>query len=280
MGFAVGSFSAIIPEYIIEVSDDKSKDGIAHEFGISFGIFCCTFLGNFFSWRTQPYIWLFFSMALIFLYSYLPDISKSIDEVERSSIFTNKPLFFSCLLLMFFQQFSGINAIQSNLSAILQNNFESAFAASSKCFAPIVSFFLVEKYGLKNLFKLSSICCSISLLAVVICPDFLKVLSILIYLFSFGIGLGPIPWIIPPLVFSPNVRSNASSTLASSNWILSYFVVSCYSPLASVVNQNMIIAGFGIINLFSFIFGCFYFPVSSLMEQRRPIEDEFPLLFD
>lgn len=164
---------------------------------------------------------------------------------------------------MFFQQFSGINAIQSNLSSILENNLQAAFASLAKCISPMISYYFVEKIGLKLTYSISSLLACFSLNLIRYVPQNYFVFPLLLYLFGFGLGLGPVPWVIPAISFPENVRSSALSILASLNWILSYLVVSSYLPLTEIFDKMLLFSIYALVNFTGMLFGYNCFPSHS-----------------
>lgn len=276
LGISSGGFSSILPEYISLISTTKEKDGILHEVGISLGPFFCNLLGSFITWRIQSIVWLLTSIFMFFSLNSVPQKEKIQSSYSNESVFSYRKLLIVCFFYMFFQQFSGINAIQANISSILENNLQAAFACLAKAISPMISYYLVEKVGLRLSYSISSLFACLSLFLVRFVSQSSYALVFLIYLFGFGLGLGPVPWVIPTLSFPESVRSSALSMLASSNWILSYIVVSLYIPLTQTIDKVSIFSMFGLINFIGMLFGYYFYPI----EIARPlrISDESPLL--
>ncbi|GJQ70737.1 hypothetical protein Trydic_g670 [Trypoxylus dichotomus] len=131
------------------------------------------------------------------------------------------------LTLMFFQQFGGVNAIIFYTSSIfneahikLDAKVASIIVAIMQVIATFISSLIVDRAGRKVLLIGSTFIMSISCLLLglyfslkdrmTIDPDvlsslgFLPVLSLSLYIIAFSLGLGPIPWIIPSELFTPD----------------------------------------------------------------------------
>ncbi|XP_045468103.1 facilitated trehalose transporter Tret1-like [Harmonia axyridis] len=148
------------------------------------------------------------------------------------------------LCLMFFQQFSGINAVIFYTTSI--------FRASRWDVSPIVcttiiglvnllaTFLangLIDKLGRKVLLQISSILMTIGLgclgfyyyLKEILVVDveefgFLTLLNLIIYVAGFSIGFGPIPWLMMGELLPFETKSLAASLATSFNWICTFII--------------------------------------------------------
>ncbi|KAA0185711.1 hypothetical protein HAZT_HAZT004444 [Hyalella azteca] len=140
------------------------------------------------------------------------------------------------LTLMAFQQFSGVNAILFNLKVIFESakmsitsNVASIVVGSAQIAATLVAAGLMDKAGRKILLVLSTGGMAISLGsmgAYFYLPsennadsfDWLPVASLMVFIFAFNTGFGPIPWILLGELFSPDVKELAGSMAALVSW--------------------------------------------------------------
>lgn len=163
--------------------------------------------------------------------------------------------------LMFFQQFSGINAIILYSSDIFQESgvkFDPKLAcvvvAAFQVIATFASSLVVDKWGrrllllisasimaLSSLFlgiyftlKIHSLISNSALNAIAFLPTF----SLCAFVIVFSLGFGPIPWMISSEVFIPQVKSIAGAAAGSFNWGLAFLVTKFYIELKNGIGQD------------------------------------------
>lgn len=133
---------------------------------------------------------------------------------ELFSVKANRKGFFICVSLMFFQQFSGINAVIFFATQIFESAGSNIKASVCSIIIGIVQVLmtfaaaaLVEKAGRKILLLLSStvMCLCLATLGVYFyLKEVLKydvsnigiipLLSLILFIICFSLGYGPIPW--------------------------------------------------------------------------------------
>ncbi|CAL4174098.1 unnamed protein product, partial [Meganyctiphanes norvegica] len=162
-----------------------------------------------------------------------------------------RPLFIS-LALMFFQQFSGINAVLFNLGIIFESSGSSMSSEVSSIIigvVQVVSTFvaclLMDKAGRKILLIASSSVMTISAAALGYYfyekefnekyatehLSWLPLLALILFISSFSLGYGPIPWLMMGELFSADVKELAGSIATAFNWTLSFIVTSIFVSL-------------------------------------------------
>lgn len=154
--------------------------------------------------------------------------------------------FFLALGLMFFQQFSGINAVLFYQSDIFKKAAPESDAAQSTiwvCLAQVIATltgsFLVDRLGRKMLLLMSGIGHTLSLLVFGIYSyksagsdsyqaeyAWLALASLIVFIISFSLGFGPVPWMLIPELSSSRVRSLVASIATAFNWTCVYIVTS------------------------------------------------------
>lgn len=279
LGLTVGSFSTVCPLYITEISPTEVRGsyGILHQFGVVTGACLCYMLGIFFEWR---FISLYLSIApsLLILFSWFIPDAKSDEEKSKihskdklCSKFFMKPLIIS-FLMMFFQQFSGCNGFLSNLNKIfkdagasLKPSVASFFVGLSGLVATGISAPLVAKLGHRPSWHISTSFCFLSLFAAGLNyyfkgPKVLPVIMMILDNFMFGLGLGPIPWVITPELFPDSVRAVATAIMTSINWILATIVMIIWPAMSNHLGFGASIIFFGIICLIGLIWGIIMLP--------------------
>ncbi|CAG7834852.1 unnamed protein product [Allacma fusca] len=156
-----------------------------------------------------------------------------------------------CLMLMFFQQFGGINAvtfysvdifkdagtnIDDNLSAIILGVVQVTFV--------IVSTMVIERLGRRILLILSEVGISISLLALGTYffikeqyPEqatglgWLPLTSLMAYVLSFNFGLGPVPWTLMGELSPPHAKGLISSLTTAFSWGLGFIITKFFKDM-------------------------------------------------
>ena len=171
------------------------------------------------------------------------------------------------LFLMFFQQFSGIYYV-ANFHVIHVYNATSPFYMYTsynfqlmvllevgvfQFFATFTSAALVDFLGRKTLLVLSScvmVICSTGLgiyfslfdcYEIWECGPFLPVLNmrliVLLYIISFSLGWGPIPWVMMSELVPLQVRGLASAAATFVNWLLVFSVAVIFSHNDAATNK-------------------------------------------
>jgi SP family facilitated glucose transporter-like MFS transporter 8 len=147
------------------------------------------------------------------------------------------------LFLMIAQQFSGINAIIFYQTPILMDAnidwYETAAVLTMvlQVFMTVVACLLIDKLGRRPLFIMSMAGMACSSFAVGVyfmlqSPGepakavWLLLAGSYMYIASFSIGAGPIPWLMMAEIFPDDVRGKACLIAAAVNWGCS-FVVTC-----------------------------------------------------
>lgn len=159
----------------------------------------------------------------------------------------NRVALIICLCLMLFQQVSGINAIIFYTMAI----FESAGSTMDPSTCTIIvgvvqvlmtfgSTLLIEKAGRRILLLQSSVVMGICLAIVgifyhlkiggsdVSAIGWLPLVSVVLYIVSFSLGFGPIPWMMMGELFAPDVKGIASSIAVMFNWTLVFIITKTF----------------------------------------------------
>ncbi|XP_019530905.2 facilitated trehalose transporter Tret1-2 homolog [Aedes albopictus] len=148
--------------------------------------------------------------------------------------------------LMFFQQLSGINAVISYTTFILNDTNSGVLVATPvttvivgaiQVVVMLLTIFIVDKVGRRILLMISAIFMAIStiLLAVyfqlqeddstqVKNLGWLPVLAVCLFIAMFSIGYGPIPWLMVGELCASNVKAYVSPLAGAFNWLLASLV--------------------------------------------------------
>lgn len=185
--------------------------------------------------------------AIQLLQSDLDSSSGTASIADLVRVRSNRTALIICLCLMLFQQVSGINAV------IFYANF--IFASAGSTMDPSIcaiiigvvqvlmtfgSTLLIEKAGRRILLLQSSIVMGVCLAVVgifyhlqlggsdVSSIGWLPLVSLVMFIVSFSLGFGPIPWMMMGELFGSDVKGMASSIAVMFNWTLVFIVTKCF----------------------------------------------------
>lgn len=192
----------------------------------------------------------------------LEEMQKDVDNAARQraglkSMVTNRAsrkALICGLGLMFFQQFSGINAVIFYTNDI----FKSAGSNISPVIATIVvgvvqsiatyiSSVLVDKAGRRILLLQSCIIMGLCLVVLgiyfrlqevgyaVASIGWLPLLCMVLFIISFSMGFGPIPWMMMAELFSVEFRGTATGFTVVTNWLLVFVVTLCFPIMKDAI---------------------------------------------
>ena len=193
-------------------------------------------------------------------------ITKEINQLEDA--LNNKPKgnFFNSLFrkelikpiligitLHITQQLSGVNAVIFYSTSIFENagvqnaSIATAVIGLVNVIATIFSVFLIEKLGRKILLLVSEIwsfffyiLLSISFILIhyniaVQVMNIVTVISVVMFIIGFAIGLGPIPWVMTSELYPDEVRGFISSCLLALNWSIVFGVGLTFDSIDSLI---------------------------------------------
>lgn len=199
--------------------------------------------------------------------------------------------FLVSLALMFFQQFSGINAIMNFLVQIFAAaGFDNAKVASIiTTSVPLVTTtiacLLIDRVGRRVLLIVSGIIITVAqfLLALsfylstvkdVTNLGWLSLLALLLFNGSFNLGWGPVPWAVLGELFSPPAKGLSSGISTAACWFLSFVVVLVFLPMQDTFQPYGTFWFFSAICFVSIVFVVFLMP-----ETKGKTLEEIELLF-
>lgn len=188
-------------------------------------------------------------------------------------IFKSKGLraaFFLSIGLVAFQQLSGVNiiifyaqSIFTDAGVTLAPELCTIIIGTVQVLASGVTPFLVDKWGKRFLLLLSASGMALSegILALFFYfrentqqdlsnLGWVPLLSVVVYIVMFGLGLGPLPWAVLGEIFPGNIKSAASSATASVSWILGFFMTNYFDALTNLIGKS---GSFGIFTIFCVI---------------------------
>lgn len=84
--------------------------------------------------------------------------------------------------------------------------------------------------------------------------SWLPVVSLIAFVFVYCVGFGPLPWAVLGEMFSPEVKSQASTIVATTCWILGFLVTKYFSAVDSALGTHWSFWIFGIFCGIAFMF--------------------------
>lgn len=146
------------------------------------------------------------------------------------------------------QQFSGINNAFNYSSSFLEANgldgpiiteIAVSMNVANVCVTLLVTR-LMDSAGRKMLLLLSAGGMWVSIIALTVAlaspghpwTSALSIVSVVFFVMTFGIGMGPVPWLLPAELFPMDMCSRGTSLAATCNWIANFIVVQSF-PIVS-----------------------------------------------
>jgi len=152
--------------------------------------------------------------------------------------------------IMLFQQFSGINAVIFYSGSILETagmedaNLGGALIMAVQVLLTGVSMVLMDKAGRKVLLGLSATGMAASGLALAVFfvngkkPTWLALMSLMTYIATFSLGMGPVPWLFMGEIFPANARALACSVATLANWSFSFLVTYYFNRVQALLKPQ------------------------------------------
>ena len=173
-----------------------------------------------------------------------------------------RPLYV-CVTLMVVQQFSGINNAFNYSSTFLKMNglgddTITTIAIAMNCgnvLVVLLSSVLMDRLGRRTLLLLSigGMAAASALLtaALLLGSTALVCAAILLFVVTFGLGLGPVAWLLPAELFPMGKRAAANGVATGANWLANFavgqlflLVAGALGPLAFIPFGAILAAGF------------------------------------
>lgn len=284
MGILLGSISSLSPMYLVELAPQGYTGfyGTFNQLSISVSYSLLNFLGPYLDYQKLCYYSAVFPFLEAILIWLVPETSPDVidDQIDKSEVdnYSNneklcqkKNLFglFIGIVLNFIQQCSGISAFITNMTDMMRSSSlnlspsnQAGIVQLSQCVACILSCFLVEKIGRKSSWLISCFGATTFLLLYPLngkyqWSNWIPIVSLFMFQFSYGFGLGTIPWFIIPEYFDFSVRSKATAFCVAFNWLMSFGVIFIWPIMNSELGKYDSFYVFMGVCSFGFIFGLF-----------------------
>ncbi|KAF2733921.1 hypothetical protein EJ04DRAFT_535135 [Polyplosphaeria fusca] len=185
------------------------------------------------------------------------------------------------IMVMLAQQLSGINSIVmygvSLLAKLLQSNSAllNLVVSAINIVVTAACAPLVDKLGRKTclLNSLAGMGISSVLLAIGIIQSIriLSAVAVLLFVSSFALGLGPVPFILSSELVGPDAVGATQSIALAANWIAT-FVVAQFFPLVSKLLPGKVYFIFAALSAFFFVFISLFVPET---KGKKTIDETF-----
>ncbi len=212
------------------------------------------------------------------------DWKKHLDEMSEvadskkipRNLSSYKSILIVGLLLSVFQQITGVNTVIYyapkifGLSGDLSS--DSALLATFgvgiiNFVATLVAVWLLDKVGRRTLLLVGifgMLVCQL-FLGIAFAPqgkvlDIMALLSVMGYVCFFGIGLGPITWVVLSEIFPLKIRGKAVGMALFANWFANYLIALTFLPLLTKLGMSLTFFMYALITLIACIFVYFCIP--------------------
>lgn len=272
-GVIIGGFACIIPVYLTNMCPEETVGffGCLNQLGIVLGMLIFSLVGSFIDFKIVAVIGAVFDIIFCGVIWLVPNEKN---EKDKESLYQRQhvPKIFIAVMLMIFQQFSGMNAILNNIDTIMLNtnisrdtNIQSALVEIAQLISVLVACFTMDVFGRKKLWLISSVGIIISLLLYIFSLyktflGYFQATVVFLLMLSFGQGYGPIPWFICHDLFPKPARLDAQMYITFGNMIASYAVVSLYPVMNRKLNDITTILIYACITVFAIPFGAVFIP--------------------
>ncbi|CAH1985406.1 unnamed protein product [Acanthoscelides obtectus] len=205
------------------------------------------------------------------------DSNESVMELFNRN---NIKLLAIVLGLMFFQQFSGINAVIFYTTRIfkesgssLNENICTTIVGTVNFISTFIAAVLIDRFGRKVLLYISSVSMLLSLTTLgtyfylkietdidTLQFGWLPLVSFMVYVLGFSLGFGPIPWLMMGEILPARIRGPAASISTSFNWSSTFIITKTFLLIIEAIGLYYTFWMFAVIVLGSLIFSIFCVP--------------------
>lgn len=176
------------------------------------------------------------------------------------------------LSLAIFQQLIGVNTIIYYAPTILQYTGLSAGSAILQALTigltnvvfTIVAILVLDRFGRRALLQTGTAVCTGALVVLGLffalhglrdAVPWLALVSLIVYIAGFAVGLGPVFWLMISEVFPLRIRGPAMATSTVANWSFNFIVSFSFLTVVSVISRAgtfWLYAGLGVIAMVIF----------------------------
>jgi MFS family permease len=197
---------------------------------------------------------------------------ETLGMIQVTMTSDNRKAVFAVVMIMIAQQLTGINSIVmygvTLLSDLLESNSAvlSLIVSALNIVVTIVCAPMIDHLGRKSclIMSISGMGLSAFALAFGIRGEMstLSAIAVLTFVGSFGVGLGPVPFILAAELVGPEAVNATQSWALSANWISTFIVAQFFPIVNAALGKGIIYFIFAGIALFFAIFVTVFVPES------------------
>ena len=79
--------------------------------------------------------------------------------------------------------------------------------------------------------------------------SWLPVVALVLYVFSYSYGFGPMPWVVMSEIFAPRYKNIAAGFNAAFNWLMGFIVTTSFKSIQEVTGSAYIFWAYSAFNL-------------------------------
>ncbi|KAK8886534.1 glucose import [Tritrichomonas musculus] len=269
-GILLGFFHSVHISYIMHFAEKESlgHHGCLVQFAMFLSLCFLNFLTFAVSWRTLAVILSIQSFLFAGLIWLVPESPIQQKSSSHAYIF-HSPNFKNLLIMitiMFVQCFSGIGFMIDNCPRLMSSigidiapELQSVLTNFIGCLATLVASFIIDIVSVRYMWGLSTFGMVLSLIIYditlkVVCPNWLGVFSVFLYFLFFGLGSGPIPWLLPGVIFQEPVMIESGCI----NCFMNRFMDIWFGYLLTYITESVGEFGSVIFNAGFSLAGCLF----------------------
>lgn len=310
LGIAVGGASVLAPVYISEIVPARRRGFMVglFQFNIVFGILLA-YLSNFLvgqfvagdvEWRWKVGVAAIPSLLFLFMLFFIPqsarwlackgrtaEAEQSLRRVGASETLADitapeeghghlswrlhrKPIIFA-MLLAFFNQFTGINAILYYLNDIfaaagfgkVSGDIQAVAVGLANLLATLIGMTFIDRLGRKKLLVAGGLVMAVALAGVALVmgsghgSQYLLAL-LAVFIFAFAFSQGAVIWVYLSEIFPNSVRATGQSMGSATHWIIN-FTITLLFPIIAAHSRAFPFVVFAVVTLVQvFVVGRFF----------------------
>ncbi|XP_015433146.1 PREDICTED: facilitated trehalose transporter Tret1-like [Dufourea novaeangliae] len=296
-GVGCGASSILVPLYLSEIMEDTVKEclGTIYQFQIALGILFTYVIGFSNNWTAIALLCALAPAVLSIATQSIPEspmwlirqrrqtVAEGIVSHSRGKCLTfelkkHRKASIIAFGTMVFQQLSGMNTLVSYATWIFQHiriplssTTCSVITGSMYLIATMFSKHLIDRIGRKLLLFLSLSIMSVSMFVLsgyfrlqkeqdVSRFTWLPFLSLVAFVVAFGVGCGPIPWILIDRIFPDDVKTTAIAACTVCNWTLAFVAMKYFQDMVSFMGISSTFAAYGMVSLLGTAFVAIFVP--------------------
>ena len=274
-GMTLGFFSTICPVYLREIAPPEKVNsyGFFNQIGLSIGFLFPSIFGFFANYSFTALLCMIPSVILFCGCLFIPSANiESPVKVSPLKVFSYPKECITAFLLMFFLQFSGINALLSNLETIIHNSnidmntsLIAVIANLVQIGSTIISAFIVDRLGYKICWSISTSGQAVAFLLLCIqqklnLPGPLFMVGLFLEQLTYGVGTGPVPFALTSQLFHVEISPSAMAIATGLSWGLSAVICFLWPVMEDGMGLGYAFLFFCVISILAFVFGIFMIP--------------------